>query len=219
MAAKKKHRDRCTVNPNPTSTLIPECCLHIQSSAARQGLSPASHFMNRSQSLAGMMASSAETPRSYLFFQHRVPGDEWTKLFDSLPKCARTRLPPRWALATGADAIRRPEIEHHPHMALGRPALSSHTLLFPHVSSEIMPPPHAILTDTAFKFVVGFGLTGGAIWKVWHHMGADDYDHKMLGNGVNAPEQAKEAERCVPPVVAGLQCSPWAARLQTLKNR
>ena len=48
-----------------------------------------------------------------------------------------------------------------------------------------MPPAFSILTESAFKFVVGFGLAGGAV----HH------DHQMMGNGANAPEKAQEAER------------------------
>jgi len=58
-----------------------------------------------------------------------------------------------------------------------------------------MPPAYSVLTDSAFKFVVGFGLAGGAVWKISSMMGGNHYDHEMLGNGSKAPEKAQEAER------------------------
>ena len=60
-----------------------------------------------------------------------------------------------------------------------------------------MPPSHAALTDTVFKFVMGLGLAGGAVWKFCSISGSDHYDHKMLGSGEHAPEKAKEADRLI----------------------
>ena len=56
-------------------------------------------------------------------------------------------------------------------------------------------PGFALFTDSAFRFVMGFGLAGGAVWKLMNMSGSDNYDHKMLGDGELAPEKAKEAER------------------------
>lgn len=60
-----------------------------------------------------------------------------------------------------------------------------------------MPPAFSIFTESAFKFVVGFGLAGGAVWKGMSMIGGEHHDHQMMGNGVNAPAKAQEAERLV----------------------
>ena len=53
-------------------------------------------------------------------------------------------------------------------------------------------PKHSAFTDRAFKFVVGFGLAGGAVWKFWSVTGGDHHDHEAL----QRTENAKELERC-----------------------
>jgi hypothetical protein len=52
-------------------------------------------------------------------------------------------------------------------------------------------PNHSLFIDNAFKFVVGFGLVGGGVWKTWSMMGADHHDHEALQRS----ENAKELER------------------------
>ena len=52
-------------------------------------------------------------------------------------------------------------------------------------------PKHSAFTDRAFKFVVGFGLAGGAVWKFWSVTGGDHHDHEALQRS----ENAKELER------------------------
>ena len=54
-------------------------------------------------------------------------------------------------------------------------------------------PKHSAFTDRAFKFVVGFGLAGGAVWKFWSVTGGDHHDHEAL----QRTENAKELERLV----------------------
>ena len=54
-------------------------------------------------------------------------------------------------------------------------------------------PKHSLFVDNAFRFVVGFGLAGGAVWKVWSLTGADHHDHEALERSANA----KELERLV----------------------
>ena len=49
-------------------------------------------------------------------------------------------------------------------------------------------PAHSLFTDTAFRFVVGFGLTGGAIWKFWSLTGGDHHDHEALIRSENAQQ-------------------------------
>jgi hypothetical protein len=57
------------------------------------------------------------------------------------------------------------------------------------------PPQFSLLTDTATRFVLGFGLVGGGVWKFFNMTGGENYDHKMLGDGEHAPPKAKEAEK------------------------
>ena len=54
-------------------------------------------------------------------------------------------------------------------------------------------PNHSIFVDNAFKFVVGFGLAGGAVWKFWSVSGGDHHDHEAMERTANA----KELERLV----------------------
>ena len=54
-------------------------------------------------------------------------------------------------------------------------------------------PNHSIFFDSAFRFTVGFGLAGGAVWKMWSTFGADHHDHEALIR----TENAKELERLV----------------------
>ena len=53
------------------------------------------------------------------------------------------------------------------------------------------PPAHGKYWDITTRFVVGFGLTGGAIWKFWSLTGGDHHDHEAL----QRTENAKELER------------------------
>ena len=55
------------------------------------------------------------------------------------------------------------------------------------------PPKHSLFVDNAFKFVVGFGLTGGAVWKFFSLTGGDHHDHEAM----QRTENAKELERLV----------------------
>lgn len=54
-----------------------------------------------------------------------------------------------------------------------------------------MPPKHAALTDSILKFVFGFSVVGGVIWKGSSMMGGDHHDHEAL----ERTPVAKEAER------------------------
>ena len=58
-------------------------------------------------------------------------------------------------------------------------------------------PKHSAFTDRAFKFVVGFGLAGGAVWKFWSVTGGDHHDHEAL----QRTENAKELERCAAIII------------------
>ena len=69
-------------------------------------------------------------------------------------------------------------------------------------------PKHSAFTDRAFKFVVGFGLAGGAVWKFWSVTGGDHHDHEAL----QRTENAKELERCAAIIIlfflAGILAQP-----------
>ena len=54
-------------------------------------------------------------------------------------------------------------------------------------------PKHSIFVDNAFRFVVGFGLAGGAVWKFFSVTGGDHHDHEALQRS----ENAKELDRLV----------------------
>ena len=56
-------------------------------------------------------------------------------------------------------------------------------------------PAHATLLNPTVKYVLGAGLTGGAIWKMWNVAGGTSYDHEMLGDGAKATPQSQELEK------------------------
>jgi len=59
-----------------------------------------------------------------------------------------------------------------------------------------MPAPnHSIFVNTITKFVVGFGLAGGAVWKGWSMVGGDHHDHEALERTSNAKEMEKLLRR------------------------
>ena len=71
-----------------------------------------------------------------------------------------------------ASPVRRASEEAHKREMVGAPK----------------PPNHSIFVDNAFKFVVGLGLGGGAVWKMWSMTGADHHDHEALIRTENAKE-------------------------------
>jgi len=58
-----------------------------------------------------------------------------------------------------------------------------------------MKPNHSIFVDNAFKFVVGFGLVGGGVWKFWSVTGGDHHDHEALVRSENAKELERLSRR------------------------
>jgi len=59
-----------------------------------------------------------------------------------------------------------------------------------------MPAPnHSVFVNSMFKFVVGFGLAGGAVWKAWSAFGGDHHDHEALERTQNAKEMEKLLRR------------------------
>ena len=57
------------------------------------------------------------------------------------------------------------------------------------------PPNHSLFVDNAFRFVVGFGLGGGLIWKMWSVTGGDHHDHEALVRTDNAKELDRLVKR------------------------
>lgn len=71
-----------------------------------------------------------------------------------------------------------------------------------------MPAPnHSIFVNTITKFVVGFGLAGGAVWKGWSMVGGDHHDHEALERTSNA----KEMEKCASSAIASSASLPSLA--------
>jgi len=78
-----------------------------------------------------------------------------------------------------------------------------------------MPPKHALLTDTVFKFVVGFGLAGGAVWKGWSMIGGNHHDHEAL----ESTADAKQLERLVRRSSSSVNAKTGELHPQALANK